>query len=55
MRLHGLFCLLLGLEDYIAGGIVDPFYSEMRVHIEIIPNELVAHVIYPEQVPRIWS
>lgn len=55
MWLHRLLCLLLGLEDYIARGIIDPFYSEMRIDMEIISDELIAHVIYPKQVPHIWS
>ena len=54
MRLHRLFGFFLALEDYIAGGIVDPFYPEMRVHVEVISDELVAHVIYSEQVPGAW-
>lgn len=53
MRLHGLLGLLLALEDDVAGGIVDPLYSEMRVDVEVVSDQLVAHVVHPEQVPRV--
>lgn len=53
MGLDRLLRLLGGVEDNIAGGIVDPLDPEMGVDVEVVPNELVAHVVHPEEQPAI--
>ena len=55
MRPEGFLCFFLRVEDDVAGGIVDPLYSEVRVHVEIVPYELVAHVVHTEKVPAVGS
>jgi len=52
---HRLLCFLLGVEDDVAGGVVDPLYFEMRVDVEVVADELVAHVVHSEQIPSSFS
>lgn len=53
MRPDGFLGLFLGVEDDVAGGIIDPLYSEVWVHVEIVPYQLVAHVVHSEKVPAV--
>jgi hypothetical protein len=55
MRLHGFLCVFLALEDDVAGGIVDPFDSEVGIDVEVVANHLVAHVVYAEKIPTVWT
>lgn len=53
MRLYGFFGFFLGVEDHIAGGVVEPLDAEVGVDMEVVPNPLVAHVVDPKQVPGV--
>jgi hypothetical protein len=55
MRLDRLLGLLGGVEDDIARGIVDPLDAEMGVDMEVVPDELVTHVVHPEEQPTVRS
>lgn len=55
MGLYGLMGFFWGVEDDVAGGIVDPFDAEVRVDVEVVSDQLVTHVVHTEEVPAVRS
>ena len=53
VRVDSGFCFFLGVEADIAGGVVNPLDSEVRVGMEIVSYFFVLHVIDSKQIPSV--